>query len=58
MSKSTHRLVEKLDADHADRIAFALVDVKPRRRPTEREFKRRLWVIAQLRKLSYYRRRP
>jgi hypothetical protein len=55
--KKTHRTVENLDADHRARIVFVLSDgVEPRQRPTRREFKRRMSVIVQLRKLGYYRR--
>ena len=51
-SKS-YTLVERLDADHRDRIVFVLEP--PDRTATQKEFRARMWCLVQLRKLGYYK---
>jgi hypothetical protein len=52
MTRSKHTLVERLDRDHRDRIAYILEPPERPAKPTE--FKRRMWVILQLRRLGFY----
>ena len=53
--KVNHRLVARLDADHRERVAFVLEDGGHPTRDTE--FRRRMWIIVQLRKLGYFKKR-
>ena len=51
--KANHRLVARLDADHRERVVFVL-DGRPTR---DTEFRRRMWIVVQLRKLGYFKKR-
>ena len=53
--KANHRLVAQLDADHRERVAFVLEDGGHPTRDTK--FQRRMWIIVQLRKLGYFKKR-
>ena len=50
--KANHRLVARLD-DRRERVVFVLEG-----RPTQdTEFRRRMWIVVQLRKLGYFKKR-
>lgn len=49
--RSTHRLVELLDADHRERVVAVLEELA---KPTQRQLKRRVAIITQLDHLGYF----
>ena len=52
-AKRIHLLVERLDADHRERIVFVLSGEPT----TQKRFKQRLWIITRLRQLGYYKKK-
>jgi hypothetical protein len=48
---STRRLIERLDADHRDRVVFVLGE---KERPTQKPLKQRREIVVQLRPLGFF----
>jgi len=51
-NKKTHRLVERLDADHRERVVFVLGEEE--KKPTQKQLKQRREIIVQLRQLGFF----
>jgi hypothetical protein len=47
-------IVERLDADHRDRICFVLEEPAGRA-VTQKQFRARVWCITKLRDLGYFK---